>query len=170
MPDQRLAPSGAPGRTSLSWSPAHAPDVPASLSTLLAARASRSISAVSAFSSLGSIFVARSHRLLDLGAHVGHADDHQTGLAGVEVLAELLEVVAAHAGRGMTGDRAEDRSAGGRRREQAAADRGEREQRDDQAGGQPDAAAEHAADPRRRLVLLGDLGLAVVAALDTAAS
>ena len=50
--------------------------------------------------------------------------------------------------------------------QQAAADRGEREQRDHQAGGQTDAAAEHAADPGRRLVLLDDLDLAVVAALD----
>ena len=50
--------------------------------------------------------------------------------------------------------------------EQAAADRRGREQRDHEPGGQTDAAAEHAADPGRRLVLLDDLDLAVVLALD----
>jgi hypothetical protein len=64
------------------------------------------------------------------------------------------------------GDRAEDRAAGRRARQEPAANRREREQRDDQPGRQPDAAAEDAADARRRLVLLDDLDLAVLAALD----
>jgi hypothetical protein len=40
-------------------------------------------------------------------------------------------------------------------------DGGEREQGHDQPGGQPDPAAQHAADPGWRLVLLDDLDLAV---------
>jgi hypothetical protein len=41
-------------------------------------------------------------------AHVGDADHNQAGLAGVEVLAELLEVVAAHPGGGVPDPAAED--------------------------------------------------------------
>ena len=69
------------------------------------------------------------------------------------------------AGR-VTGDRAEDGAARGGERDQPAADGGEREQGHDQAGGQAHAPAEHAADPGRRLMLLGDLHLPVGAALD----
>src|SRR5690348_4494138 len=71
---------------------------------------------------------AAPHRLLDLRPHVRERDDDEPGLAGVEVLAELLEIVTAHPGRRVTGDRAEDRPARRRAYEQAAADRGEREQ------------------------------------------
>src|SRR3954449_8873427 len=82
------------------------------------------------------------------------------------MLAELLEVVAAHTGRGVTGNRPEDGAAAGRRREQSATDGCERKQRYDQTGRKPDPAAEDAADSRRRLVLLDDLGLPVGATLD----
>src|SRR5262249_12242927 len=57
-------------------------------------------------------------------------------------------------------------AAGGGGGKKPPADRGEREQRHDQAGGQAHAPAEHAADPGRRLVLLGDLHFPVGAALD----
>jgi hypothetical protein len=40
------------------------------------------------------------------------AHHHEPGLAGVEVFAELLEIVPAHAGRRMTGNCAEDRPTG----------------------------------------------------------
>jgi len=57
-------------------------------------------------------------------------------------------------------------AAGGGADQQAASDGREREQHDHQPGGQPNAAAQHATHPRRRLVLLDDLDLAVVATLD----
>src|SRR4051794_2854699 len=106
------------------------------------------------------------HRPLDLRAHVGDRDDDEAGRALVELLAELLEVVAAQPRGGVTGHGAEDRATGRRAREQAASDGGEGEQRDDQPGRQPHAAAEHATNARRGLVLLDDLGLALVRALD----
>src|SRR5689334_20211425 len=49
------------------------------------------------------------HRPLDLRAHVGDGDDDEAGRALVELLAELLEVVAAHPRRGVARDGAEDR-------------------------------------------------------------
>src|SRR4051794_14909804 len=106
------------------------------------------------------------HRPLDLCAHVRERDDDQPGLARVEVLAELLEVVTAHAGRRVPRNGAEERAARRRAHEQPAADGGEGKQRDDEAGGQPDAASEHAAGARRRLVLGDDLGLAAFATFD----
>src|SRR3954447_18322378 len=106
------------------------------------------------------------HRPLDLRPHVRDGDDDEAGRALVELLAELLEVVAAHAGRGVAGDGAEDGATGRRAREQAAADGGEGEERDDQPGRQPHPAAQHPADPRWRLVLLDDPRLALVGALD----
>ena len=135
-------------------------------SVSLAAAASRSISAVSALSSFCSSFSARFIACSTLAPMSATADHDQPGRAGVEALAELLEVVAAHPRRGVTGDRAEDGAAARRGRQQAAPDGREREQRDDEAGGEPDATAEHAAHARRRLVLLDDLDLAVVATLD----
>src|SRR5438477_3674495 len=36
------------------------------------------------------------HRRFDLGAHVRHRDDDETGITGVELLAEVLQVFAAH--------------------------------------------------------------------------
>src|SRR4029077_17236455 len=45
------------------------------------------------------------HRPLDLGPHIRHRDHHQAGLPGVQVLAELLQVLAAHPGRRVTGPR-----------------------------------------------------------------
>ena len=47
------------------------------------------------------------------------ADDDQSGGALVEVLAGLLEVLAAHAGRGVAGDGAEDGAARGGAGEEA---------------------------------------------------
>ena len=113
-----------------------------------------------------SSFAARFIASLDLGAHVGDGDDDEPGLAGVEVLTEFLEVVAAHPRRRMAGDRAQDRAARGRSGKQAAADRREWKQRDDEPGREPDPAAQHPADPCRRLVLLDDLGLPALATLD----
>ena len=101
-----------------------------------------------------------------LGALVGDAHDDEPGLALVEFLAQFLQVVATHSHRGVPGDRAEHGTACRGAQEQPAADRGEREQRDDESGRQADAAAHHATDTGRRLVLLGDLDLAVVAAAD----
>jgi hypothetical protein len=57
-------------------------------------------------------------------------------------------------------------AAGRRADEQPSADGSKREQGDDQAGGEPHPAAEHSADARRRLVLLDDLRLAIVAPFD----
>src|SRR6516165_1345461 len=48
------------------------------------------------------------HGVLDLRPHVGHPDHDEARLPLVEVLAEFLEVVAAHPGGRVTGDRAED--------------------------------------------------------------
>src|SRR4051812_48990904 len=107
-----------------------------------------------------------SHRPFDLGAHVGHGDHDEAGLTSVQMIADLLEVVAAHARGRVAGDRAEDGPAGGRPDEQPAADRCEREQGYDQSGGKPDSATEYAADPGGRLVLFYDLGLAVIAPRD----
>jgi hypothetical protein len=61
--------------------------------------ASASISAVSAFSSLGLHLLRLPHGPLDLRPHVGHPDHDQARLPGVKVLAQLLEVMAAHARR-----------------------------------------------------------------------
>ena len=137
---------------------------------LVASLASASSCSASAFSCFASIFVAAFIAVSILAVHVGDADDDQPGLALVELLAELLQVLAAHARRRVTGNRAEQRAAAGGRGEQPAADRGRGEQRDDETGREPDAAAEHATDARRRLVLLHDLDLAVVAPFDDAAS
>jgi hypothetical protein len=115
---------------------------------------------------LGLDLLGPAHGLLDLGPHVGDADHHQAGLAGVEMLAQLLEVVAAHAGGGVARHRPQRGPAGGGGGQQPGPDPGEREQGDDQACGQPDPAAEDATDPGRGLVLLGDLDLAVVPPLD----
>src|SRR5215469_2665016 len=52
------------------------------------------------------------HGVLDLRPHVGHPDHDEARLPLVEVLAEFLEVVAAHPGGRVTGDRAEDGAAG----------------------------------------------------------
>src|ERR1700751_2880699 len=82
------------------------------------------------------------------------------------MLAELLQVLAAHPGGRMTCDRAENRAAARGNREQATADRGEREQGYDQAGCQTHAAAEHPAGSRRPFWLLGYLALPVGPALD----
>src|SRR6516162_7331635 len=60
------------------------------------------------------------HRVLDLRPHVGHRDHHQARLASVQVLAELLQVLAAHPGRRVTGHRAQHRAARGGSHEQAA--------------------------------------------------
>src|SRR5436190_13241547 len=106
------------------------------------------------------------HRPFDLGAHVGDGDHNEAGLTSVQVIADLLEVVAAHASGRMAGDRTEDGPAGGRPDEQPAADRCEREEGYDQSGGKPDSPTEHAADAGGGLVLFYDLGLAVVAPLD----
>ena len=57
------------------------------------------------------------HGLLDLCAHVGDGHHHEACLAGVEVFSEFLEVVPAHARRRMTGERTEERPAGGRARQ-----------------------------------------------------
>jgi hypothetical protein len=65
-----------------------------------------------------------------------------------------------------TGDRAEDGAASGGERDQPAADGGDWEQDHDQPGGEAHTPAEHAADPGRRLMLLGDLDFPVGAALD----
>jgi hypothetical protein len=106
------------------------------------------------------------HGPLDLGPHVGDPDHDQAGLAGVQLLAQLLEVVAAHAGGGVAGHRAQHGPAGGGGGQQAGPDGGEREQGDDQAGGQPHPAAQDPADPGRGLVLAGDPHLAVGPPLD----
>src|SRR3954462_2418739 len=82
------------------------------------------------------------------------------------MLTELLEFGPAHACRRVPGDRTEDRPARGRAREQSPAHGREREQRDDETRRQPDPSAEYPARPRRRLVLLHDLGLAALASLD----
>ena len=134
--------------------------------SLPAALASASISALSALICFSSTFSAFAIARSILAPMSDDADDDQPGLAGVQLLTEFLEVVAAHPGRGVTGHRAEHGAARRGGCQQATADRGEREQHDDQAGGQADAAAQHAADPGRRLVLLGDLHLAVGAPLD----
>ena len=75
------------------------------------------------------------HRPLDLRAHVGNRDDDEAGRALVELLTELLEIVAAHARSGMTGHCPKDGTTGRRAGEQAASDSGKRKQRDDQPGG-----------------------------------
>src|SRR5690348_9997296 len=101
------------------------------------------------------------HGPLDLRFHIGHRDHHQSCLPGVQVLAEFLQVLAAHPGRCVTGYRAEHRAAPGGDREQSAADGGDREQGYHQAGGEPGPGAEHASRPGRRLMLPGDLDLTV---------
>src|SRR5919198_2749332 len=63
------------------------------------------------------------HRPLHLRAHVRDGDDDEASLARVEVLAELLEVAAAHARRRVTGEGAEEGAARGRTHEQSATDR-----------------------------------------------
>jgi hypothetical protein len=75
------------------------------------------------------------HLMLDLRAHVRHAYHDQPRLAGIEVLAHLLEIVPAHPGRRVPGDGTQNRPAGRRGRQQPSADRGEGEQGNDQAGG-----------------------------------
>src|SRR6266536_5563134 len=99
---------------------------------------------------LGLYLLRLLHGVLDLRPHVGHPDHDETRLPGVEVLVKLLEVVAAHPGGRVTGDRAEDGAAGGGERDEASADRGEREQRHDQGSGQSYGTAEYATDPGRR--------------------
>ena len=131
---------------------------------LVASLASASIASASAFICLASTFSACFIADSILASMSETADHDQPGLALVELLADLLEVLAAHAGRGVAGDRAEQRAATGRRGQEAATDGGRREQGDDEAGGEADAAAQHPADPGRRLVLLDDLDLAVVLA------
>jgi hypothetical protein len=79
---------------------------------------------------LGLDLLGPAHRLLDPGPHVGDDDHDQAGLAGVQVLAQLLEVAAAHAG-GVPGHRAQHSPAGGGG-QQPGLDPGEREQGDDQ--------------------------------------
>ena len=109
--------------------------------------ASASISAVSAFSSLASTFCAF---FIDRSIFAPMSDTPTTtrpALPGVEVLAQFLEIVAAHPGGRVTGHRAEHGTASGRGQQQAPADRREREQHHHQAGGQAYAAAEHAAWP-----------------------
>ena len=61
---------------------------------------------------------------------------------------------------------AEQRASAGRAEQEASADGGGRKQDDHQTCGQADSAAEHTADTRRGLVLLDDLDLALVVALD----
>ena len=101
-----------------------------------------SVSARICFSStLRARFIGR----LDLGADVGDTHDDQPGLAVVEGLAELLEIVPAQAGRRVPGQRAEHGAAPGTH-DRGGADGGEREQRDDEARREADTGAEHAAD------------------------
>jgi hypothetical protein len=106
------------------------------------------------------------HGVFDLGAHVRNGDHDQAGGAGVQVLAQLLEIVTAHPGRGMTSHCAEDRAARGRRCEQPTSNSREREEHDHQPCRPPDAASQDAADAGGRLVLLDDLDPAIVATLD----
>ena len=82
------------------------------------------------------------------------------------MLTDLFQVFAAHAGRGVTGDRTEGGPAGGGGQHETGADRGSRKQRDHETGRQPGAPAEHPTDTSRRLVLLDDLHFAVVPVFD----
>jgi hypothetical protein len=77
------------------------------------------------------------------------------------VLTQLLEVVAAHPSRAVSGHRAQHGPAGGGGGQQTGPDPGEGEQGDHQTGGQPDPTTEDPADPGRGLVLHGDPDLAV---------
>ncbi len=131
-----------------------------------AASASFWISAVSASSCFSSTLSALDMTPSILAPMSDTPTTIRPGLAGVEVLAELLEVLAAHAGRRVPGERTERRATTGRRSQQSATDGGRREQRDDQAGGETDTATTHCTDTCGRLVLLDDLDLAVVLALD----
>src|SRR5437764_2826425 len=82
------------------------------------------------------------------------------------MFSEVLEVVAAHPGRCVTGDCAEDCAAGGGPDEESATDCREREECNNQTGRQSHPAAEYSADARGRLMLFDDLGLASIVVLD----
>jgi hypothetical protein len=97
-----------------------------------------------------------------LSLYVGDMDNYYLNNA-VYLVEEFLKGTRdpSYAGEVMYGDRAEHCSTSTGREEEPTADGRGREQRDHETGRQSDAAAEHAADARRRLVLLDDLHLAV---------
>ncbi|HET8953749.1 MAG TPA: SulP family inorganic anion transporter [Solirubrobacteraceae bacterium] len=98
------------------------------------------------------------HRLLDLGAHVGHGDDHEPACPASRCSPSSLRswrLMPAAACPATAPRIARPRGrAGGQR----PADRREREERDHDPGREPDPAAQHAANTCRRLVLLDDRG------------
>jgi hypothetical protein len=101
------------------------------------------------------------HRPLDLGPHVRDPDHHQPGLPGIQVLAQFLEVTAPHPGHHVPGHRPQHGPTASGRGQQATPHGGEGEQGHDQPGGQPYPSPEDRTGLGRRLVLLGDLDLAV---------
>ena len=110
--------------------------------------------------------VGRGHHALDLGTHVGHADHDETSFAGIEVLAELLEVLTAHAGCRVPGERTERGTTTGCRSQQSTTDRRRRNSATTRPVARPTVRTADRTDTRRCLVLLDDLDLAVVRALD----